>query len=133
MRLAKRMFLFFRQLLVLAPLAVDFLALLRRHLLELLIARPDFGTLLWFEAGPLLHPRLQTLLLLRTHLRVPLGDLDPLVATLGFDVSPVVGKWGEDTLLLGRELRPLRPAGWRARLDRVRDPCKQQNEREYGR
>ena len=133
MRFAKRMLLFFCQLLVLAPLAVNLLALLRGHLLELFVPRTHLRALFWVEARPLLHLRLQALLLLCAHLRVALGDLDPLVATLGLDVSPVVGKWGEDALLLRRELRPFRPVDLRAGLNGLCASREEQTQREYGR
>lgn len=102
--LTQLVFFLLRQLIVLAPFAADLLALLGRKVLNLPVALADLRALLRSEACPLFHLGLQPGLLLRCHLRIVLGDLDPLDAPGTFDVCPVVGERGQDLLLLRGEL-----------------------------
>ena len=112
MRLAKVLFLLFWQILVFLPLAVHFGPLLGWQLFELLIAVTRLGALIVAQRSPVLHAGLQAILLLRCHAGVTLGDLQPLLPTRPLDIGPVVFKRRQDLLLLGIQLRPIRPAIW---------------------
>src|SRR5688572_13515601 len=95
-----------RQLLVLGPLLAQLAALLWRDLDDLLVGLARLAALLGGELRPGLHAPLHALLTLRRHLRVALGDGDPLAPALWLEAFPVGLERREDLLLLRSKLGP---------------------------
>jgi len=109
-RLAQAFLLLLGQAFVLFPLAVDRLPLLGRHVLEFFVPVAHLRALFRSHAGPLLHPRLEPLLLLGCHRGVLPGDPEPLVAARALDLRPLLRQRRQYALLLWRELSPIWPA-----------------------
>jgi hypothetical protein len=86
------------------PFALNFLALLWRQILDLLVALARLGALLRSEARPLFHLGLHARLLLRSHFRVAPRDIQPFPAARPFNAGPFSLQWGQDLLLIGSEL-----------------------------
>src|SRR5204862_2567717 len=97
-----------RQRLVFGPLVTQALLLRARALGDALVVLARLAALLGAQVRPQLHAPLHALLLELRHLRIALGDLDPLLAPLDFERVPVVLERREDLLLLGGELGPRR-------------------------
>src|SRR5882672_10342970 len=100
--------LLLRQAVVLLPLLFLPLFLLRRQLFHLLVALARGLAFLGGELDPGLHAPLHARLLVGLHLRVTLGDPDPLALARGFEIVPVDRKRRENLLLLLRQLAPRR-------------------------
>ena len=103
-RLSQLMLFLLRQAVVLMPFALNFLALLWRQILDLLVALARLGALLRSEARPLFHLGLHARLLLRSHFRVAPRDIQPFPAAWPFNAGPFSLQWGQDLLLIGSEL-----------------------------
>src|SRR4051812_34101920 len=97
-----------RQRLVLGPLVTQALFLRARALGDALVVLARLAALLGAQVRPGLHAPLHPLLLELRHLRMALGDLQPLLAPLDFERVPVVLERRQDLLLLGGELGPRR-------------------------
>ena len=65
------------------------------------------GALLRGQLGPVLHLRLQALLLFRFHLGIALGRQQPFLAPAFVKIVPVARQRGQNLLLLSRELGPI--------------------------
>src|SRR5262249_53916649 len=119
MSLPQALLFLLRKRVVLLPSAMDRLALLRRHIFQLLVAVAHLRALLRAHAGPLLHARLQPFLLLRRHLGIALRDLDPLASARPLDLWPFVSERRKNMLLLCAELLPFQPPLLCCALSRV--------------
>src|SRR6476620_1642588 len=106
-----------RQRLVFRPffLQVLLVRVLARHVGEALVVLARLAPLLRRELGPRLHAASDPFLLLRLHLRIALGDRDPLLPALRLERVPVRLEGREHLLLLGVQLRPcgLHIGAWR--------------------
>src|SRR4249919_3724712 len=96
--------LLLRQAVVLLPLLFQPLLLVRRQLFHLFVALARGLTFPGGELGPGLHASLHARLLVGFHLRIALGDADPVALALWFEIVPVDRKRREDLLLLLRQL-----------------------------
>src|SRR6266853_3725252 len=100
--------LLFRQAVVLLPLLFQPQLFVRRQLFHLLVALARGLAFLGGELGPGLHAPLHARLFVGFHLRITLGDTDPLALALRFEIVPVDRKRRERLLLLLRQLAPRR-------------------------
>jgi len=80
----------------------------RRQFFHLLVALARGLAFLGCELCPSLHASLHAHLLVGFHLRITLGDTDPLALALWLEIVPVDRERREDLLLLLGQLAPRR-------------------------
>ena len=106
MGIAQFLTLFLGQGLVFAPALVQLFVFLGRQLLDALVALDRLGALLRSQGRPFVHALLDALLPIGRQAVIPVGKTDPVLATFGIELVPILLQWRQNGLLLGRKLGP---------------------------